>query len=136
MCCFYILSCQNSMNISRTNCSSNMICHLLKPMKVIPSLYIFSPQFSSLFTSLTFFRTHQVWIPLPSTAGGSKNAEQDNVSKSLEDDEIKKTKADKENTCKLYVCNICGTYFMYEKGLFDHASNCHNNCTVCNIQPQ
>ena len=32
------------------------------------------------------------------------------------------------------VCNICGNPFIYEEGLFDHVSNNHNNCTVCNIQ--
>ena len=39
---------------------------------------------------------HIIEIASPSIAGGSKKAEQDNVSGSLEDDEIKETKAGKK----------------------------------------
>ena len=39
-------------------------------------------------------------------------AEQDNDGESLEDDDINETKAAKENTSKIYVCNICGNSFM------------------------
>ena len=35
-------------------------------------------------------------------------AEPDKVGESLEDDEIKETKVDKDNISKLYICNICG----------------------------
>ena len=60
-------------------------------------------------------------------------AKQDNVSESLEDNEIKETKTEKEITSKKYACNICGILFMYEGGLFDHASNIHKDCTICDI---
>ena len=61
-------------------------------------------------------------------------AEQDNVGESLEDDEIKGTKVDKENTIKKYISNIFGNSFMYKEGLFDHVSNNPKNCTIINIQ--
>ena len=61
-------------------------------------------------------------------------AEQGNVGESLEDDESKGTKVDKENISKLYICNICGNSFMYEEGLFDHVSNNLKNNTISNIQ--
>ena len=53
---------------------------------------------------------------------------------SMEDDEIKETKANKENTSKLFGCNICGNSFIYEESLFDHDSNNHNNRIINNIQ--
>ena len=61
-------------------------------------------------------------------------AEQDNVGESLEDDEIKETKSNKENTSKIYLCNICFNSFMYEEGIFDHVSNIYIFRTICNIQ--
>ena len=61
-----------------------------------------------------------LYLPLPQVV--QTNAEQDNVGELLEDDEIKESKSDKENTSKLYVCNICGNSFMYEEGLIDHDS--------------
>ena len=45
---------------------------------------------------------------------------------------IRENVAEKENTINLHV--FCEIYFMYEEGLFDHVSNIHNNCTICNIQ--
>ena len=63
-----------------------------------------------------------------------KKAEHDIVGKSFEDDEIKYPKAEKENTSKAYVCSICGIYSMYKEDIFDHVSNVHLNCTICNIQ--
>ena len=56
-------------------------------------------------------------------------ADQDNVVEYLEDNDIKETKAEKENTSKEYVCNICGISFVYED-----VSNIHKDCTICNIQ--
>ena len=61
-------------------------------------------------------------------------AEQDNVVESLEDDEIKETNAEKENTSNDYVCNICKIYFVYEEGLFEYVSNNHKDCTISNIR--
>ena len=55
-----------------------------------------------------------------------------NATESMEDDVTKETKAEKEKTSKLYICNICD--FMYEKGLFGHVSNIHNDYKICNIQ--
>ena len=48
---------------------------------------------------------------------------------SLKDGDIIKTKAEKENTSKEFVWNICGIYFMYKQGLFDTVLHCGNNCT-------
>ena len=63
-----------------------------------------------------------------------KKSEQDNVGESFEDDDIKETKVDKENTSKLYFCNICGNSGLNKGCIFGHFSNNPNNCTICNIQ--
>ena len=61
-------------------------------------------------------------------------ADIDNVGESLENVEIKKINPEKENKNKVYVCNICGIFFMYKECIFDQVLNIHNNCTICNIQ--
>ena len=60
--------------------------------------------------------------------------EQTNVGEPLEEDVIKETKSEKENTINVYVCNICENSFMYEEGLIDHVLNIHNDWTICNFQ--
>ena len=61
-------------------------------------------------------------------------AEQENFGECLKYDVIKKTIAEKENTSKVYVCNICENSFMYKYGIFDDISNIHNYCIICNLQ--
>ena len=88
--------------------------------------------FLLLFTSLTFagwhikYRFTHILLKVAQT-----KAKKDNVGEMMKS---KKTKADKESTSKVYSCNIFGISFMFAKGVFDHVSNIHNNCTICNIQ--
>ena len=103
---------------------------LLEPMKVIFNVYLYLLLSLHLFTSLTFYRWPNTFIFLHLILQVAQTkAEHDNVVESLEDDEIKTTKADKEDTTKLCVHNICGNSFMHKEGLFDHVSNIHS----CNI---
>ena len=52
-------------------------CHILEYMKVILNFYMFSPQFAYLPLLDVMQVTYNIWIPSPSTAGGSNKREQD-----------------------------------------------------------
>ena len=99
---------------SWTSCSSNL--DLSFPGTLQKNLL--------LFTSLTYVDLHVKYRFLHIILQVAQTkTKKDNVGESLEDDDIKETKAEKEITSKVYICNVFGISFMYEKCLFDHVSN-------------
>ena len=61
-----------------------------------------------------------------------RKAEQENVGESLEDDEIKDTKAEKKTQVKYIPATFVGSLFCMNKAFYN-VSNIHNDCTLSTI---